>query len=81
MWKSVIELILPSVDQKILTRFCSTLATDLRLVCVDHLMSHVLEKLLIIQTFHAKDKKVELSKGTECVLKGVQVCDQQLGRT
>jgi len=70
----VIELILPAADQKILTRFCFALATDLRLVCVDPFMSHVLEKLLIIQTFHAKDKKVELSQeqiaeGREWVLK------------
>eukprot|EP00092_Neocalanus_flemingeri_P033062 GFUD01035956.1.p1 GENE.GFUD01035956.1~~GFUD01035956.1.p1 ORF type:complete len:644 (-),score=270.85 GFUD01035956.1:12-1943(-) len=58
----VIELILPAADQKILTRFCSALATDLRLVCVDPFMSHVLEKLLILQTFHAKEEVVEVSE-------------------
>jgi len=57
----VIELLLPSAKQQVVTRFSLALATDLRLVCVDPFMSHVLEKLLIIQTFHAKDNKVDLS--------------------
>jgi len=57
----VIELILPAAERKIITRFCSALATDLRLVCVDPFMSHVLEKLLILQTFHAKEAVVVLS--------------------
>eukprot|EP00090_Calanus_glacialis_P000011 TRINITY_DN10009_c0_g1_i1.p1 TRINITY_DN10009_c0_g1~~TRINITY_DN10009_c0_g1_i1.p1 ORF type:complete len:640 (-),score=274.16 TRINITY_DN10009_c0_g1_i1:25-1944(-) len=70
----VIELILPAADHKVIARFCSALAEDLRLVCVDPFMSHVLEKLLIIKTFHAKDKKVEVSEeqmveGREWVLK------------
>jgi len=70
----VIELLLPSADQKILSRFCSALATDLRLVCLDPFMSHVLEKLLILQSFHDKDKDVEMSdedklEGREWVLK------------
>ena len=43
-------------------------------MCVDPFMSHVLEKLLLIKTFHVKDKKVEVSEeqmveGREWVLK------------
>lgn len=47
----VIEMLLPSADTKVITRLSSSLSTDLRLVCMDPFMSHVLEKLLLLRSF------------------------------
>ena len=35
---------------------------NLRLLCAKLFLSHVLEKLIIFETFHAKDKNVEVSE-------------------
>ena len=45
----VVELLLPSAEAETLAKFRAALASDLRLVCLDPFMSHVLEKLLILQ--------------------------------
>ena len=45
----MVELLLPSAEEETLAKFRVALASDLRLVCLDPLMSHVLEKLLILQ--------------------------------
>ena len=47
----VIEMLLPSADQSVLSQYSDCLFQDLRLVCLDPFMSHVLEKLLILQSF------------------------------
>jgi len=51
----VIELLLPSAEKKVRQRFCLALGTDLRLVCMDPFMSHVLEKLLLLLSFHESE--------------------------
>ena len=47
----VIEMLLPSAEESVLRKFSDCLSQDLRLVCLDPFMSHVLEKLLILQSF------------------------------
>ena len=42
----VIEMLLPSAAQVVLSQYSDCLTQDLRLVCLDPFMSHVLEKLL-----------------------------------
>ena len=45
----MVELLLPSAEEDTLAKFRGALASDLSLVCLDPFMSHVLEKLLILQ--------------------------------
>jgi len=47
----VIEMLLPSASPEIIQKFSNALSSDLRLVCLDPYMSHVLEKLLLLQSF------------------------------
>ena len=54
----VIEMLLPSADRDILHKFSDCLSQDLRLVCLDPFMSHVLEKLLILQSFAKEASEV-----------------------
>ena len=56
----VIEMLLPSADDKTLRKFSDCLSQDLRLVCLDPFMSHVLEKLLILNCFTSAASDVPL---------------------
>ena len=47
----VIEMLLPSAESEVVDKFSAALGQDLRLVCLDPFMSHVLEKLLILKSF------------------------------
>ena len=44
-------MLLPSASPEIIQKFSNALSSDLRLVCLDPYMSHVLEKLLLLQSF------------------------------
>ena len=65
----VVEMILPSADNKVLETFCQALGQDLRLVCLDPFMSHVLEKLLILQSFTVNDNTDDSQANSDWVIK------------
>ena len=44
-------MLLPTASPEIIQKFSNALSSDLRLVCLDPYMSHVLEKLLLLQSF------------------------------
>ena len=56
----VIEMLLPSAEQSVLSQYSDCLSQDLRLVCLDPFMSHVLEKLLILQSFVSEPSQAGL---------------------
>merc|ERR1719153_268675 len=59
----VIELILPYASPAVSARIGEALMEDLRLVCMDPFMSHVLEKLLILSTFAKEgEQQVEIKE-------------------
>ena len=56
----VIEMLLPSAEPSVLSQYSDCLAQDLRLVCLDPFMSHVLEKLLLLQSFVSQPSQTGL---------------------
>ena len=60
----VIEMLLPEAEAEVVEKFCSALSQDLRLVCLDSFMSHVLEKLLILRSFVKSDSQVSADKSS-----------------
>ena len=58
-------MLLPSASPEIIQKFSNALSSDLRLVCLDPYMSHVLEKLLLLQSFTSNNLKNDVLKSDD----------------
>ena len=61
----VVELLLPSASPALVANLSSLISADLRPACLHPFLSHVLEKLLILQTFQPVGPKQEWPEGSE----------------